>query len=47
MTIKFGKEVKRSDKNAETKGVGNIKGRKLTTQKAKAIAPSKAKVKKK
>jgi hypothetical protein len=46
MTIKFS-QGKRAETNAETGGVGNIKGRKVTSQKGKSVAKSKTRVKKK
>ena len=47
MAIKFGKEPKRAETNAEGKKVTSQKGRKVTSQKAPAIAKSKTRVKKK
>jgi len=46
MAIKFGKPAKAADSNAETKGTGNIRGRK-PGKKPSAISKSKTVVKKK
>jgi hypothetical protein len=47
MAIKFGKETKRSETNAEGKKLTSQKGRKTTAQKAKAVAKGKTTIKSK
>ena len=47
MAIKFGKEPKRAETNAEGRKLTSQKGRKVTTQKAKAVARGKTAIKKK
>lgn len=47
MAIKFGKEPKRAETNAEGKRLTSQKGRKVTSQKAKAVAKGKTAIKKK
>jgi hypothetical protein len=47
MAIKFGKEPKRAETNAEGRKLTSQKGRKATTQKAKAVAKGKTAIKKK
>jgi hypothetical protein len=47
MAIKFSKPTKRSDKNAEAKGVSNAKGKgKSVVTGTRKVAPSKKSIKK-
>lgn len=46
MAIKFGEAPKHSGKNAETKGVGHGKGKKVVNTKGKSVAKSKTQMRK-